>query len=185
MTEGLQTENYEFSNRAYKVPSEISWYAIQTQFRLEKKVALELQQRGVDVFLPLRWTKNKWSDRQRLVSFPLFPGYAFVRVSSSQNERVKILRTNGVTGLVGAKGLGTAIPDSEMEAVQAIVKHEIPFQLSPYLSAGQSVRIRGGALDGVEGVLVRQCGDESVVVSIQLLQRSLSIRVEGFGIEAV
>ena len=161
------------------------WFAIQTRPRFEKKVSLELQEKGIQCFLPLHSVKHQWSDRKQSVLLPLFPGYTFVRVEPGQMFRVAILRTNGVRNFVGAKGIGTRIPDEEIEAVQALLEQHIPWDPYPYARVGQTVRILGGALDGVKGTLTKINGDQSLVISVELIQRSIAMRLTGYEIEPV
>jgi transcription antitermination factor NusG len=101
----------------------------------------------------------------------------------TSDERLKVLRTAGVLGFVGSEGYGTPIPDEQIESLKKAISTHVPCFPHPFLSAGKRVRIRGGSLDGVEGILVRQGADQSVVVSVELLQRSVAIRVEGYDIE--
>lgn len=165
------------------LPIETFWFAVQTRPRYEKKVALELKEKGIESFLPLHSMKHQWSDRKQTVSLPLFPGYTFVRISPAQDLRVAVLRTNGVIHFVGARGVGTPIPDGEIEAVQTILRENIPFVHYPFLKVGQSVRIRGGCLDGIKGILAKFNGDQSLIISVKLIQRSVAMRVEGYDIE--
>jgi transcription antitermination factor NusG len=164
---------------------QLSWFAVLTRPRFEKKVTAELQEKGIIAFLPLNSVLNRWSDRRRLVHLPLFPGYTFVRTSNSLEARVAVLRTSGVTGFAGVRGIGTPIPDQEIEAIQAVLERKIPFESYPYAKVGQQVRIRGGFLDGVIGTLAAVNGDQSLVVSVNLIQRSIAMRVSGFEIEEV
>lgn len=166
-------------------PAELSWFAIQTRPRYEKKVAFKLQENGIRIFLPLRSAKHQWTDRQQLLHSPLFPGYLFAQVASGANARASVLRTNGVSGFVGVRGIGIPILDDEIEALQALVEHRVPFEPHPYLKIGQRVRIRGGCLDGIKGVLVVANSDQSLVVSVDLIQRSVAIRISGYNIEAI
>jgi transcription antitermination factor NusG len=164
-------------------PDEFVWFAVQTRTRFEKKVVSGLQEKGIETFLPLFSTKRKWSDRQRLVHLPLFPGYVFVRIAAVQGTRIAVLRTIGVTNFVGVRGVAAPIPDAEIQAIQTVLEQRVPFQLYPYLNVGQRVCIRGGCLDGIEGILAAINGDESLVVSVQLIQRSLAMRISGYQIE--
>ena len=161
------------------------WYAIQTRSRHEKKVASELKDRGVHAFLPLLTQVHRWSDRNQQVAVPLFPGYVFVRTQAAPEARVSVLRTPGVASFVGNHGRGTPIPDRQIESIQAILDHKVPVASHPFLSLNQRVRIRGGSLDGVEGVLVGMNADLSLVVSVDLIQRAVAIRVSGYEVEAV
>ena len=161
-----------------------SWFAVQTWPRYEKRVADELRKKDVELFLPLFASKRQWSDRQRVIQLPLFPSYIFVRIPETTDRRIAVLRTNGVTGFVGVRGIGVPIPESEIESVRIILTRGIPFQVHPFLHVGNRVRVRGGSLDGVEGILLAKNDDLSLVVSIQIIQRSLSMRIVGFQVEA-
>ena len=116
---------------------------------------------------------------------PLVPGYVFVQIPKADEPRIAVLRTSGVARFVGVQGEGIPIPDKEIEDIQTLLSTETPFGFSPFLRAGQKVRIRGGYLDGVEGILVAKNSDQSIVVSVELLQRSLAIRVAGFELETI
>ena len=166
-------------------PGELNWYAIHTMPRHEKWIAQQLQEKRVFTFLPLLQQIHQWSDRRSKVEVPMFSCYAFVRMVQTVEERLKVLRTPGVLGFVGSERQGTPIPDEEIENLRTAIKGKIPCVVHPFVSAGMRVRIRGGSLDGVEGILMRQGGEQSVVVSVELLRRSVSIRVEGYDIELV
>lgn len=161
-----------------------SWFAVQTRPRYERKANSELQEKGVQTFLPLHSETHQWSDRKRIVELPLFPGYIFVRVTSAADDRVRVLRTNGVINFVGARNMGAPIPDSEIDSVQSVVKSGLAFKPHPHLEIGQRVYVRGGCLDGVQGVLTAVNGDRGLVVSVNLIQRSIAMRIEGFRVEA-
>jgi transcription termination/antitermination protein NusG len=183
---GVETE----SNRVLDDDSKVStgrlqWFAVQTRSRHEKRAHAELQEKGIQSFLPLFAEKHKWSDRQRIVEVPLFPQYLFVRVAATSDERISVLRTNGVVGLVGTKGSGIAIPDAQIERIQRVIDQKIPYNPHLYLNVGKRIRIRGGALDGLEGILTAVNGDQTLVVSVELIQRSLAVRITGFDIEPV
>jgi transcription antitermination factor NusG len=162
----------------------VVWFAVQTWPRYEKKVAAELERKEIEVFLPLLSAKHQWSDRHRTVELPLFPSYVFVRIPETTPARVRVLRTNGVTNFVGMRATGSPVPESEIESVRALLSRGIAFQAHPFLNVGQRVRIRGGSLHGVEGILREKNADLTLVVSIQIIQRSLSIRLAGYQIEA-
>ena len=159
------------------------WFAVQTRPRYEKRVVAELQQKAIEVFLPLLPTKRQWSDRQRVVDLPLFPTYIFARITRTADKRVAVLRTDGVAKFVGNRGAGTPIPESEIESVRILLKGGVPFQSYPFLSVGQRVRVRGSSLDGVEGVLLAKNDDLSLMVSVEIIQRSLSVRIAGYQVE--
>ena len=163
----------------------VSWYAVQTKPRHEKKVDRAFQEKGIESFLPLYKEKRKWSDRYQWVELPLFSHYVFVRIRETPQHRVSVLRTNGVFQFAGRAGLGTPIPDEQMENLLALAQHCIPMAPHQFLKIGQRVRVRGGALHGIEGLLVAIRNDKSLVVSVDLIQRSVVIRVDGFELDGI
>ena len=164
-------------------PGEWNWYAVHTKARHEKRVAAQFEEKSVCTFLPLLHQVHRWSDRRTVVEIPMFSCYAFVRMAQTVDERLKVLHTPGVLGFVGSERQGSSIPDQQIESLRKAVSEKVPCLPHPFISAGKRVRIRGGSLDGVEGILMRQGEDHSLVISVELLQRSVSIRVEGYDIE--
>jgi transcription antitermination factor NusG len=158
---------------------------VHTRARHEKAVASQLRDRGVETYLPLVDEIHRWSDRRKRVSVPLFPGYTFIHASGSAETLSAVTKVASVVKVVGAQPSGTPIPDQEIEALQKLLTHKIPCAYHPFLKAGQRVRIRGGALEGLEGTLVAFKGASSLVVSIELIQRSLAVRIEGYDVERV
>ncbi len=161
------------------------WYAIQTKPRHEKRAAAELEQKGITTFLPLISQLHRWSDRRKKIEVPLFSCYAFVNIEPSPETRVAVLRTNGVLSFVGSHNQGTSIPETQIENIRILLSNEVPFSCYPFLSVGQRVRIRGGCLDGVEGILIRQNGARRLVVSVEMIQRSVAVSIEGYDLEPV
>jgi transcription antitermination factor NusG len=162
-----------------------NWFAVQTRSRHEKKVADEIQDKGISCFLPQVTRIHQWSDRRKKVDLPLFPGYVFVQTIPSPEARLSVLRTPGVAGFVGSQGKGTPIPDKQIDDIRVILEQNVPFELYPFLEVNQRVRIRGGCLHGVEGILVAKNPDKSLVVSIELIKRSIMVRVTGYELEKV
>lgn len=160
-----------------------NWYALLTQARHEKMVAHRLNERGLTSFLPLVSHLRRWRNRRINVEIPLFGCYVFVHLQPTNEDRLRALRIDGVFGLVGARGMGTPIPDDQIEAVRRLVGGSLPWGMYPFLKLGQRVRIRSGALDGVEGILVSRNGESTLVVSIDAIERSLAIRIEGYDVE--
>jgi len=151
--------------------------------RHEKRVAAQFEEKRVCTFLPLLRQVHRWSDSRRVVEIPMFSCYAFVHMVQTVEERLKVLRTPGVLGFVGSERQGTRIPDGQIESLRKAISEKVPCLPHPFISVGKRVRIRGGSLNGVEGILMPQGRDQSLVISVELLQRSVSIRVEGYDIE--
>lgn len=159
------------------------WYAVQTYARHEKAVTQRLQERGVEVFLPLVSEVHRWNDRKKVVQLPLFSCYAFAKVGANAAARLQILRVDGVLNLVGSRGEGTPISDHEIESIRILLQERLHWTHYPFLQIGQRVRIRSGSLSGMEGVLLAHTGERTLVISVNAIQRSLAVRVEGYEIE--
>ena len=166
-------------------PEAMRWYAIRTRSRYERVVERQLQGQGIDVFSPFISRICQWSDRRKVVETPLFAGYAFVRIAPYPEERIRVLKAQGVVEIVGGQGQGVPIPSEQIDAVRAAVAANLPFAQHVFLKVGQRVRVRGGSLDGVEGILVAQNGSRNLVISVEPIQRSLSICIQGYQVEAV
>lgn len=162
-----------------------NWYALHTRPRHEKLVAQRLTERGVEAFMPVVTEEHRWSDRKKSVQLPLFSCYVFAKFIPNRSDRLQMLRVGGVLGLVGSQGEGTPIPDSQIDAVRTLVGGTVPWSPYPFLKIGQRVRIRGGALEGMEGILVSRNGNQTLVISVDALQRSLAVHVEGYQVEAI
>lgn len=158
------------------------WYVVQTRYRFESKVTAQLLGKGIEAFLPLLNETHRWSDRQKTLSLPLFSGYVFVRLPPSSPARARVLRTEGVMGFVSAHGDASPIPARQIDDLRRLLAQKLPCALRGFLSAGQRVRIRGGCLDGLEGILA-QSSQKALVISIECIQRSLSVTIEGYELE--
>ena len=164
---------------------EEQWFALQTRSRHEKVVAQRLCEKGITNFLPLVKGIHRWSDRRKTVELPLFSCYVFARLAARNEQRLRVLTVDGVLRFVGPPGQGIAIPEDQIDAVRKVVQEHLPYSDHPFLKIGQRVRIRGGALDAVEGILISRSGDRTLVVSVDAIQRSLAVRIEGYDLEPV
>jgi transcription antitermination factor NusG len=160
------------------------WYAIQLKYRTERKVVAALQTKGVETYLPLLEETHNWSDRQKIVDTPLFSGYGFVRLYPCLASRLRILRTVGVIGFVSFGGEAIPIPLKQILDLRMMLAQKVPCALHAFLKIGQHVRIRGGCLNGLEGIL-EQSGRKNLVISIDSIQRSVAITIEGYELELV
>jgi transcription antitermination factor NusG len=160
------------------------WFAVQTRYRFEKKVVAQLNQKSCEVYLPLLTEHHSWSDREKMVTIPLFPGYVFVHIDQSHDARRNVLQTAGLIGFVRFGGIVPAVPSKQIEDLQLLLQEKGLFSLHSFVRAGQRVRVRGGCLNGLEGVLV-QHEKGKLVISIESIQRSLAIEIQGYELELV
>ena len=160
------------------------WYAVQTRYRFERRVTDHLHHKGLETFLPVLEEVHRWSDRQKRVATPLFSGYTFARCDLSSALRKELLRTEGVIGLLSFAGEAAPVPSKQIQDLQLLLAHQVPCALHAFLKIGHRVRIRGGCLDGLEGILAQR-GEKNLIISIESLRRSVAIRIEGYELEMI
>ena len=152
------------------------WYAAYTCANHEKRVATELGVREVEHFLPLYSSVRRWKDRRVKLTFPLFPGYVFVRLAL--RDRLRVVQIPSVARLVGFNGMPAALPDEELEILRAGLCQGLRAEPHPFMTVGRRVRITGGPFAGLEGVLKRKKSNLRVVISLNLIQRSVAVEVD-------
>ncbi len=165
--------------------NELCWYAVVSRSRQEKVAATALTNTGITVFLPVVSEMHSWSDRRKLVDVPLFPGYLFVQIPNSAEAKVQVLKTSCVVQFVGNRQGAIPIQDEEISNVKTVLEQKITCSPYPFLRLGQRVRIRGGSLDGVEGILLGRDSDSKLVITIELIQRSLAVSVYNIDVEPI
>ncbi len=166
------------------VESGDTWYAVYTRARHEKVVAEELWLRQIESFLPLQERLSTWKDRRKLVQFPLFPGYLFVR-TEMQSRRLDILRVPSVVRIMGFNGVPESIPAAQIDAVKSLVFNEIPMNPHPFIHAGDRVRIIRGPLREMEGLLLEKKNRYTFILSIDLIQQSVACEIEAADVEKI
>jgi len=152
------------------------WFAVRVRSNYERVTAIHLRERGYEEFAPCYQTERRWSDRSKLVDQFLFPGYVFCRLNAE--HRLPVLTAPGVVGLVGAGRIPSPIPDHEIEYIRSVVRSGFLVRPWPFLEVGQRVVIERGPLAGVEGILQQVKGKLRLVLSICLLQRSVSTEID-------
>jgi transcription antitermination factor NusG len=152
------------------------WFALLVKPRHEKVVAAALRTKGFEEFLPLCVVRRKWSDRHKTLEAPLLAGYTFCRFEPG--ERVRVLRTPGVRKIVGWGASPVPVEEAEIQALQKVIEAGVAASPCPYLRTGQEISIDRGPLSGLNGLLLEVKGHSRLVVSVTLLQRSVSVEVE-------
>jgi transcription antitermination factor NusG len=152
------------------------WFALRVRSNCEQVAALHLRERGFEEFAPTYKTERQWSDRKKQIDLPLFPGYVFCRMNPE--DRLPVLTVPGTVGLVGFGKGPSAIPDHEIESIRTMFGSGLVVAPWPFLHEGQAVLIERGPLAGVEGILQEIKKTFRLVVSIRLLQRSVSAEID-------
>jgi transcription antitermination factor NusG len=157
------------------------WYAVYMSANHEKRVAEQLAHRSVEHFLPLYDTVRQWKDRRVELQLPLFPGYIFVRLAL--RDRLNVLKIPGVVRILGFNGIPAQVPREQVESLRVALHHGLTVEPHPNLKVGRQVRIKVGPLSGWKGVIVRRKGDLRIVLSAELLQRSIIMDIEASAVE--
>jgi transcription antitermination factor NusG len=152
------------------------WYAVHTRYQHEQRVHQQLERKGFPIFYPTCTTWRNWNDRRKKLSQALFPGYLFI--GEIENRLLQVLATPGVCGIVSIAGVPAPIPLSEIEAIQRAISSPYAVEAHPYLETGDPVRILDGPLNGVTGILVRTDKSTRLVLSIELLGRSVGVEID-------
>jgi transcription antitermination factor NusG len=164
----------------------MSWYVVHTRSRHEYKVNSGLVQKNLTTFLPEIESWSKQKDRKKKIFTPLFPGYIFAETFSLDNEtKLAILKTAGVVRILGKKENSEPIPvpDSKIDAIRRLVNSKTEIFTMQFPREGEPARIMDGPFAGIEGTVVSSNVEKELfVISIDLLQRSVAIKLKGFQI---
>ncbi len=159
------------------------WYAAYTSANHEKRVAQQLGVREVEHFLPQYASVRRWKDRRVRLELPLFPGYVFVHLAL--RDRLVVLQVPGVAKLVGFNGMPTALREEEIEALKKGLLCGVCAEPHPFLNVGRRVRVRGGPLEGAEGIVIRRKNRLRLIISLDLIRCAAAVEVEAVDLEPI
>jgi len=153
------------------------WYAFRVRPRHEKLVSMSLRGKGYEEFLPLTKSKRKWADRSPIIEMPLFPGYIFC--DTERTEIGKIRCTRGILDVIRAGSMPLPANRAEIEGLRKATKAELELESLPYIDPSTAGRLRiiSGPLSGLDGILVQVRGKERLILSVDLLCRSVLVEV--------
>jgi transcription antitermination factor NusG len=154
----------------------LRWYALTVRHQHERQTERVLRSQGWETLVPMYRSERQWSDRVKEIELPLFSGYVFCRFGL--RDRVRVEDTPGVAQIVKFNGLAAALEDREIAEIQAMVGSGAKLSPWPYLRVGDRVEVVRGPLRGLEGTLLRDGGEARLVVSVEMLQRSIAVEVD-------
>lgn len=178
----LLSPSTETAASTYSIESRTAnWYALCTCSRHERQVAAHLQRRDIEFLLPLYESVRRWKDRRVKLQLPLFPGYIFVH--TSLQHRIEVLSVPGAARFVTFSGRPAALSETDLLRLRNGLDQGIHVQPHPYLKVGRRVRVRSGPLAGTEGILLRKKDQFRLIVSIDLIMRSVAVEIDAADIE--
>jgi transcription antitermination factor NusG len=157
-------------------PPDGGWFAAVTKHHHELTVAAAFAWRGLKQYVPLYRCRRAWSDRVKTIEAPLFSNYVFCQFGGSQY--LQVLQTPGVLSVVSFGQKLAVIPDAEISAIRTALECGVEAQPWPYLRTGDAVRVSSGALSGIEGIVIRDHDKARLVISVNLLQRSVAVEID-------
>jgi transcription antitermination factor NusG len=176
-------ESCAFGPEASERHFQPQWFAAYTRANHERTVAHQLEDRGVENFLPQYESARRWKDRTVRLQLPLFPGYVFVHLPA--RERLRVQQVPGVVHLVGSAGTPIAVPDQEVHQIREVLTRGLRAEPHPFLRVGRQVRVRSGPLAGLDGIVVRRKNRLRFVVSVEVILKSVSVEVDEADLEAL
>lgn len=161
-----------------------NWYALYVKSRHEFLTMDELKRKGVKTFLPFVKKMRQWKDRKKFVDFPLFPGYLFVSVKADPEEFVNVLKTRGAVSLISRRpGCPAVVADEEINSLKLMVESGEEIDIYPELKEGTAIRVKKGPLKGAIGKLEKKEDQHIFLVNIDILGRSVGVKVFADDIE--
>jgi transcription antitermination factor NusG len=145
--------------------------------RFEKVISRNLQGKGYEEFLPLYRSQSRWSDRVKTIDLPMFPGYVFCRFDVI--HRLPLLMIPGVNYIVGIGKAPMPVDEKELDAIRSVTKAGVFCEPWPFLQVGQWVRVEHGSFMGMEGIVASHKNACRLVISVNLLQRSVAVEIDG------
>ena len=157
----------------------VRWYAVYVKSRCEFVSSKGLEDRGIVAYLPTIKRTSKWRDRNKLIEWPLFPGYLFVHITSHPRIMQDVLRTNGIVCILGCQdNKPIAVPDKEINDLRLLTKYGTDLEVNLNIKEGTRVRTASGPLQGAEGVIDKSLTNHCMfIVNISILSRSVAIKI--------
>lgn len=161
-----------------------NWYALYVKSRHEFVVQEELRRKGVETYLPSVERSRQWKDRRKFIKYPLFPGYLFVYMSPDPEKYLRVLKTRGAVTLVSMeRGYPTPVAPEEIHSLKTVIESGKDFDVYSHIKEGARVRVKRGPLDGAEGILKKKEDQYVFLVNIEILGRSVGVKIYADDIE--
>jgi len=166
--------------------NQLKWYAIHSRSRHEDVVLNGLKKKLIEAFLPKMQVMSRRKDRRKTILIPILPGYVFVHSDLNLNQYWDIIKTYGVVRILGIQGKPVSVKDEEIASLKTLDGTDRTVRNQAYMKEGDRIMIMEGPLKGLTGFYLRHKGKvDKVVISIELLQRSLVVEVEDLIVEKI
>ncbi|MBI2485757.1 MAG: UpxY family transcription antiterminator [Deltaproteobacteria bacterium] len=167
----------------FSTSSTKEWYSVYTMVRHEKAANLALAEKDIETFLPLREVLSRWKDRKKRIQIPLFPGYLFVNIHLK--DMWDVLNRRNVVRILGVQGIPIPVPVEQINAIKRLLESDLRYDPYPYFAEGKEVIVVNGPLQGVRGKILEVRGNYRLILSVDFIQRSVSLEIDIKDIELV
>lgn len=163
-----------------------NWYALYVKSRHEFVIQDQLFKKEIGTYLPVVQRLRQWKDRRKQIRFPLFPGYLFVNIPPDPETFLSVLKVKGVLSFVSAEpGYPTAVPSEEIYSLKLLLENNKTIDVFPNIKEGTRVRVKRGPLQGAEGVLLNKDDQYMFLININILGRSVGVRIYVDDVEVI
>jgi transcription termination/antitermination protein NusG len=154
----------------------MNWFVLYTTSRAEKKVAERIEEKGIEVYLPMVEEVRQWSDRKKKVRKALFNGYVFVKIT--KDKLYELLQVPGAVKFVNFSGEHATIREEDINMIKRIVETGVAVEIdNTEIEMGQYVKILGGALEGMEGECINKGNKDYFIIRIPGIHQNMIINV--------
>ncbi len=183
-------QNSQYIDRAPSAGSLMTWgarwYVVHVRSRHEFVVYGELCGKDMESFLPSAKKCSQWKDRKKLIEYPLFPGYVFVKVPAHPGAFLSVLKTRGVVAFVCLEpGMPTPVAPEEISSLKLLIGSGERFDVYPHFKEGTRVRVKNGPLRDAQGVLTKKNNEYQFSINVELLGRSIAVKVAAQDLESL
>ena len=178
----VPTQSIEQIHAPATYPEPSHWYALYTYPRHEKFISKQLDERGIENFVPMYRSLRRWKDRRKEIELVLFPSYIFVSIPLA--ERFRVLGLPGLVRFVSFNGQPAILPQQDIDALRNGLEGGLVAEPHPYLQVGRRVRVKHGPLSGIEGILRRKKDKFRIVISIEAIQHSVALEIDAADVAA-
>ena len=165
------------------------WHALYVRSRAEKKVLAQLEDMGIQAYLPLITRVKQWSDRRKKVEEPLFKSYVFVY--SNEKEHIPVLSVYGVLKFVTFEHKAVIVPENHILAIKRFIQdfergeEGKIMNNNEDLKEGQMVRIINGPMKGLTGRLDAVKDKRRLIVFIDVVGKYIPVNIPRTKVERV
>lgn len=161
---------------------EAMWWAVYTRSRQEKELMRKLQAMEIPFYSPLVAHRSRSPQgRIRTSYIPLFSNYVFLLGDLA--ARTRALTTNTISRTIEVDDSRHLVRD--LRQIFDLIARGAPVTPEAKLQPGTPVRIKSGAMKGIEGTVIQRHGETHLIVTVNFLQQGASVKLQDFEVQSL